>query len=90
MKKLISLALLATTIIVSASAPASSAPKPKQIFRILKIVRTGATEALATIGTAAGVYAVGVDCRNAYVHNSKAPLTSAQVNALIQQACKRR
>lgn len=90
MKKLISLALLATTITVSASAPASSAPKPQQIFRILKIVRKSADQALATIATSAGVFAVGVDCRNARIGESKAPLTNAQVNALIQQVCRRR
>lgn len=90
MKKLISLALLATTITVSASAPASSAPKPQQILRILNIVRNSADKALVTIDLAARVYAVGVDCRNARLGKSNAPLTNAQVNALIQQVCQRR
>lgn len=91
MKKLMSLALVASIIVPSA--PAYSSPARtlgRNVIRLINAYNRGGGIFLTTVSTTAGVYAVVVDCRNARIERSDTPLTPQQVNALIQQVCKRR
>lgn len=89
MKKSISLALVATTVL--ASSPAySQAAIVRQLPKILGMYNRAGQTFLVTIATTAGVVSITVDCRNARVNSPGQPLTSRQVSYLIQQVCRKR